>query len=70
MKNLVCLFIMIFFSVSCTSQVEFKSITTKELKVLLSKENIHYEYYNELAVDNLWINFQKQNDPVAISKSK
>lgn len=40
MKNLVCLFIMIFFSVSCTSQVGFKSITTKELKVLLSKENI------------------------------
>ena len=40
MKNLVCLFIMIFFCVNCNSQVALKSITTKELKVLLSKENI------------------------------
>jgi rhodanese-related sulfurtransferase len=40
MKNLVCLFIMIFFCVNCNSQVALNSITTKELKVLLSKENI------------------------------
>ena len=40
MKNLVCLFIMIFFCVNCNSQVALKFITTKELKVLLSKENI------------------------------
>ena len=40
MKNLVFLFIMIFFCVNCNSQVALKSITTKELKVLLSKENI------------------------------
>ena len=40
MKILVCLFIMIFFCVNCNSQVALKSITTKELKVLLSKENI------------------------------
>jgi len=31
---------MIFFCVNCNSQVALKSITTKELKVLLSKENI------------------------------
>ena len=40
MKNLVCLFIMIFFCVNCNSQVALKAITTKELKVLLSQENI------------------------------
>ena len=40
MRNLVCLFIMIFFFVNCNSQVALNSITTKELKVLLSKENI------------------------------
>ena len=40
MKNLVCLFIMIFFCINCNSQVALKAITTKELKVLLSKENI------------------------------
>ena len=40
MKNLVCLFIMIFFCVNCNSQVALKAITTKELKILLSQENI------------------------------
>ena len=40
MKNLVCLFIMIFFCINCNSQVALKAITTKELKVLLSQENI------------------------------
>ena len=40
MKNLVCLFIMIFFCVNCNSQVALKVITAKELKVLLSQENI------------------------------
>ncbi|MEZ7894004.1 MAG: rhodanese-like domain-containing protein [Polaribacter sp.] len=40
MKNLVCLFIMIFFCVNCNSQAALNSITTKELKVLLSKGNI------------------------------
>ncbi|WP_392348835.1 rhodanese-like domain-containing protein [uncultured Polaribacter sp.] len=40
MKNIVCLFIMIFFCINCNSQVALKAITTKELKVLLSQENI------------------------------
>ena len=40
MRNLVCLFIMTFFCVNCNSQAKLNSITTKELKVLLSKENI------------------------------
>ena len=40
MRNLVCLFIMTFFYINCNSQAKLKSITTKELKVLLSKENI------------------------------
>ena len=40
MRNLICLFIMTFFYINCNSQAELNSITTKELKVLLSKENI------------------------------
>ena len=40
MRNLGCLFIMIFFCVNCNSQAALNSITTKELKVLLSKGNI------------------------------
>ncbi len=40
MKNVLCLLLMSFFFMNCSSQVEVKSISTKELKELLSKEKI------------------------------
>jgi rhodanese-related sulfurtransferase len=40
MKNILCLFMMSFFVVNCSSQEEIKAISTKELKVLLAKENV------------------------------
>jgi rhodanese-related sulfurtransferase len=40
MKNIKSLFLMLFFLINCGSQEEIKSISTKELKVLLAKQNI------------------------------
>jgi rhodanese-related sulfurtransferase len=40
MKNILCFFLMSFFFISCSSQEEIKSISTKELKVLLAKEKV------------------------------
>jgi rhodanese-related sulfurtransferase len=40
MKNSRYLILMLFFLVNCSSQKEIKSISTKELKVLLAKQKI------------------------------
>lgn len=40
MKNVLCLFLMCFFFINCTSQEGVKSISTIELKLLLEKEDI------------------------------
>jgi rhodanese-related sulfurtransferase len=40
MKNILCLFMMSFFVINCSSQEEIKAISTKELKVLLARENV------------------------------
>jgi rhodanese-related sulfurtransferase len=40
MKNILCLFMLSFFVINCSSQEEIKAISTKELKVLLAKENL------------------------------
>ena len=40
MKNVLCLFFMSFFFINCNSQEEIKSISTQELKVLLTKEKV------------------------------
>ena len=40
MKNILCFFLMSLFFTSCSSQEEIKSISTKELKVLLAKEKV------------------------------
>lgn len=40
MKNITYLFLMLFFFMNCGPQVEIKSISVKELKVLLAKEKI------------------------------
>ncbi|WP_405609582.1 rhodanese-like domain-containing protein [Polaribacter sp. Asnod1-A03] len=39
-KNILCLFLMGFFFINCNAQETVKTISTKELKVLLSKEKI------------------------------
>jgi len=39
-KNILGLFLMSFFFINCNAQEEIKTISTKELKVLLKKENI------------------------------
>ncbi|MDN3618434.1 rhodanese-like domain-containing protein [Polaribacter undariae] len=40
MKNIFCLLFMGFFFINCNSQEDVKSISTQELKELLSKEEI------------------------------
>jgi rhodanese-related sulfurtransferase len=40
MKNGICLFLISLFFVNCSGQEEIKSISTKELKVLLADKNI------------------------------
>lgn len=40
MKNVLCLLFMSFFFINCNSQEAIKSISTKELKVLLEKEKV------------------------------
>ncbi|WP_237587210.1 rhodanese-like domain-containing protein [Polaribacter sargassicola] len=39
-KNILSLFLMVFFFINCNAQEEIKTISTKELKILLSKENV------------------------------
>jgi rhodanese-related sulfurtransferase len=40
MKNILCFFLTSFFFINCSSQEEIKSISTKELKILLAKEKV------------------------------
>ncbi|WP_240914624.1 MULTISPECIES: rhodanese-like domain-containing protein [unclassified Polaribacter] len=40
MKNILCIFFMSFFFINCNSQEDVKSVSTQELKELLSKEKI------------------------------
>ncbi|MFK8059757.1 MAG: rhodanese-like domain-containing protein [Polaribacter sp.] len=40
MKNVLCILLMSLFFINCNSNQEIKTISTKELKVLLSKEKI------------------------------
>ena len=46
-----------------------KKINLKTVQDIFSKESIHYEYFNELALTDLWINFEKKLDQIIISKS-
>ena len=48
---------------------ESEKINLKTVQNIFSKESIHYEYYNELALNDLWINFEKKNDQIIVSKS-
>lgn len=46
-----------------------KETNLKTVQNIFSKENIHFEYYNELVLNDLWINFEKKLNQIIISKS-
>ena len=46
-----------------------EKINLKTVQNIFSKESIHYEYYNELALNDLWINVEKKRDQMIVSKS-
>ena len=46
-----------------------KKINLKTVQNIFSKESINYEYYNELALNDLWINFETKDKQIDISKS-
>ena len=46
-----------------------KKIDLETVQSVFSKENIHYEYYNEIALNDLWINFEKKYNQIIILKS-
>ena len=48
---------------------ESEKINLKTVQNIFSKESIHYEYYNELALNDLWINLEKKRDQMNVSKS-
>ena len=48
---------------------ESEKINLKTVQNIFSKESIHYDYYNELALNDLWIKFEKKRDQMIISKS-
>ena len=48
---------------------ESKKINLETVQNIFSKENINYEYYNEKALNDLWINFEKKYNQIIISKS-
>ena len=48
---------------------ESNKIYLETVQNLFSKENIHYEYHNELALNDLWFNFEKKYKQFIISKS-
>ena len=46
-----------------------KETNLKTVQNIFSKENIHFEYYNELVLNDLWINFEKKLNQMTVSKS-
>ena len=48
---------------------ESKKINLETVQNIFSKESINYEYYNELALNDLWISLEKKRDQMIISKS-
>ena len=50
-------------------KIKSKKTNLKTVQNIFSQENINYEYYNELALNDLWINFEKKLNQIIISKS-